>query len=133
MNQWLNDNVKCPCPGFSGYLKRVEAAFAQAKADNIAVLALSFAIDSCGTIDNFIRVMDELHKNFAPNTEFLPDLALGYIPDGQVRLDEIFSANWFKGIDICNYLGRYSFTELNNVCQKAHVSKPPLRNPPLYY
>jgi adenosine deaminase len=126
MNQWLNDNVKCHCPSFSGYLKRVEAAFAQAKADNIAVLALSFAIDeidACGTIDNFIRVMDELHKNFAPNTEFLPDLALGYTPDEQIRLDEIFGANWFKGIDICNYSSRYSFNELKSICQKARESR----------
>ena len=29
MNQWLNDNVKCHCPGFAGYLKRIEAAFAR--------------------------------------------------------------------------------------------------------
>lgn len=102
MNQWLNDNVKIHCPGFSGYLKRVEAAFVQARTDNIAVLALSFATDeinACGTIDNFISIMDGLHKKFAPQTEFLPDLALGYNPDEQNKLDDILSANWFRGIE----------------------------------
>lgn len=126
MNQWLNDNVKCYCPGFSGYLKRVEAAFVQAKNDNIAVLALSFAIDeidACGTIDNFISIMDGLHKKFAPETEFFPDLAVGYEPGEQGKLDEIFSANWFKGIDICNYSSRYSMNELKKICQKARDSK----------
>ncbi|GKX67599.1 adenosine deaminase [Inconstantimicrobium mannanitabidum] len=126
MNQWLNDNVKCYCPGFSGYLKRVEAAFVQAKNDNIAVLALSFAIDeidACGTIDNFISIMDGLHKKFAPETEFLPDLAVGYEPGEQSKLDEIFSANWFRGIDICNYSRCYSMNELKKICQKSRDSK----------
>lgn len=126
MNKWLNDNVKCYCPGFLGYLKRVEAAFAQTKADNIAVLALSFAIDeinACGTINNFISIMNELHNNFAPNTKFLPDLALGYSLDEQIELDEIFNANWFTGIDICNYSNTYSLNELKSICQKARDSK----------
>lgn len=126
MNQWLNDNVKCYCSGFSGYLKRVEAAFVQAKNDNIAVLALSFAIDeidACGTIDNFISIMDGLHKKFAPETEFFPDLALGYEPGEQSKLDEIFSTNWFRGIDICNYSSCYSMNELKKICQKARDSK----------
>lgn len=126
MNQWLNDNVKCHCPGLSGYLKRVEAAFAQAKTDHIAVLALSFAtdeIDACGTIHDFMGIMTELHTTFASETKFLPDLALGYNPDEQGKLDEIFDAGWFRGIDICNYSGVYSMAELKKICRKAHDSK----------
>jgi adenosine deaminase len=127
MNQWLNDHVKSHCPpGLSGYLKRVEAAFAQAKTDNIAVLALSYAVDEVeafGTINNFINVMNEMHKTFAPDTLFLPDLALGYNLDEQDKIDEIFSANWFKGIDICNYSGMYSINELKSICQKGKNSK----------
>lgn len=126
MNQWLNDHVKCYCPGFSGYLKRVEAAFVQAEADNIAVLALSYAIDeidACGTINNFISIINEMHERFAPDTLLLPDLALGYALDERDRLDEIFSANWFYGIDICNYSNMYSISELKSICQKARDSK----------
>lgn len=125
MNQWLNDNVKIHCPGFPGYLKRVEAAFAQAKADTIAVLALSYAvdeIDAFGTIDDFIHTMDGLHKKFAPETEFLPDLALGYNLDEQNKLDAILGANWFIGIDICNYSNAYSMNEMKKICQKARDS-----------
>ncbi|OGO91999.1 MAG: hypothetical protein A2Y17_06430 [Clostridiales bacterium GWF2_38_85] len=126
MNQWMYDNVRCHCPGFMGYLKRIEAAFAQANTDNIAVLALSYSTDeiwACGTLDNFIQIMNDLRKNFAPNTTFLPDLALGYNLNEQNEIDEIFNANWFKGIDICNYSNIYSMSELKKVCQKAHESK----------
>ena len=125
MNQWLNDNIKVHCPGVPGYLKRIEAAFAQAKKDNIKVLALSYGIDEIkqlGSLDDFIHIMDGLHARFAPDTRFFPDLALGYIQDkeaGEERLDEIYSANWFKGIDICNYANTYTLQELKKVCVKA--------------
>lgn len=130
MNQWLNDHVKCHCPGFSGYLKRVEAAFAQAKADHISVLALSYGVDEVnafGHIDNFIKAMNELHENFAPDTLFLPDLALGYASDEREMVDEIFDACWFRGIDICNYSGEYSMHELKSMCQRARDSKLTLK------
>ena len=107
-------------------MKRVEAAFVQAEADNIAVLALSYAIDeidACGTINNFISIINEMHERFAPDTLLLPDLALGYALDERDRLDEIFSANWFYGIDICNYSNMYSISELKSICQKARDSK----------
>ena len=128
MNQWLNDNVKIHCPGVSGYLKRIEAAYAQANNDNIKVLAMSYGIDEIdlfGTIDEFINIMNELHERFAPDTEFYPDLALGYRPDkdaGLSRIEEIFAVNWFKGIDICNYSNFYTLQELKNICKKAHDS-----------
>lgn len=44
MQNWFNSNIKIHDNGKEGYLKRVEAAFAQAKEDHIAVLALSFII-----------------------------------------------------------------------------------------
>ena len=107
-------------------MKRIEAAFAQAKADNIAVLAMSFStgeIDACGGIDGFIAVMDGLHERFAPETRLLPDLALGYDLGEQDRLDEIFGAGWFKGIDICNYGSVYSMDEMKKIFRKARDAK----------
>ena len=122
MNRWLAEHVKCHCPGLSGYLKRIEAAFAQAQADHIAVLAMSFAvdeIDAFGSMQEFAAVMDRLHRDFAPDTRFLPDLALGYDVFEPRRLDEIFAAKWFSGIDVCNYAGRYTLQELRGVFRKA--------------
>lgn len=126
MNQWLNDHVKIHCPGgLPGYLKRVEAAFAQAREDSISVLALSFAIDEVdafGSVQHFISVMDDLHAKYAPDTACFPDLALGYSPDVGYeldRLDEIVSAHWFAGIDICNYAGHHTMKTLKQLAEKA--------------
>lgn len=123
MNQWLNDNIKCHCPaGVEGYLLRVEAAFAQASADNVQVLALSFGMDEIaelGGINNFIKQMNYLHQKFAPQTDFFPDLALGYSSDIQDKLDEIFSCKWFNAIDIMNYSYTYSMKELKEICKTA--------------
>lgn len=126
MNRWLNDHVKCHCPGFEGYLKRVEAAFAQAAADSIAVLAMSFDSDEIfafGGMDSFTAVMDEFHKRFAPKTVFLPDLSLGFASEEQEKFDEIFGAHWFRGIDIINYTGVYSMGDLKRICKKAREAK----------
>lgn len=123
MNAWLQDHVKCYFPDGSGYLPRIEAAFAQAEKDSIRVLALSFTLDEIyflGGINSFIDCMDRLLHTYAPNTCFLPDLALGYKKtDETERLDEILGAHWFCGIDICNYSHTYSISELKGVCRKA--------------
>lgn len=108
MQEWFENNVKCHCIGIQGYLKRIEAAFVQAQKDNIKALAMSFGIgeiDSLGNMESFSRIIDELHQHYAPNSEFFPELAFGR--EGKIdtiinRLDEIFSYNWFKSVDICN-------------------------------
>ena len=124
MNQWLNTHVKCHSPGISGYVKRVEAAFAQAAADHIQVLALSYGIDeidSLGGMDIFLHYMELLHHTFAPDTEFYPDLALmGPASAEMDRLDEIFSKHWFHGVDIINYQNLYTMAQLKTICRKAH-------------
>lgn len=123
MNQWLNDNIKCYCPsGVEGYLLRVEAAFVQASADNVQVLALSYGMDEIaelGGMNNFIKQMNYMHQKFAPKTDFFPDLALGYSSDKLDMLDEIFSYKWFNAIDIMNYSYTYSMKELKEICKKA--------------
>jgi hypothetical protein len=62
----------CRAPnGKPGYLKRIEAAFAQAKEDYIVVLALSFGLevmDFLGRIDNFIHSLNYNHDSYAPET-----------------------------------------------------------------
>ena len=123
MDRWFSDNVKCHFPDKSGYIQRLAAAFVQAKADNISVLAMSFGVsevDWLGGMDIFTAVMNGLHNAFAPKTVFLPDLSLWQASDAE-KLDEIFSANWFKGIDICNYVSANPMTmaEMKAMCRKA--------------
>ena len=124
MDEWFVNNVKCHFHDKSGYLIRVAAAFAQAKADNIAALALNYGVAEVkflGGIDIFIAIMNGLHKHFAPETKLIPDLLL-WSPNDLNQLDEIFSANWFKGIDIVNYVNADKCTigELKAMSRKAH-------------
>jgi len=121
MDKWFIDNIKCHFPTKNGYIMRVAAAFAQAKADNISVLAMTYgASEVCalGNLDIFIAVMNGLHSAFAPKTTFLPDLTL-CAPDDLNKLDELFSANWFRGVDINNYQNAMSMCDMKAMSRKA--------------
>ncbi len=107
MQEWFEQNVKVHCPGITGYLKRIEAAFAQAEKDSIQKLALSFGlgeVDALGGMDRFIQTMDAMHATYAPHTTFLPELALDRACDvvqTYGMLEEYLSPKWFASIDIC--------------------------------
>lgn len=109
MQEWFQWNIKRNCNGMVGYLRCLEAAFIQAKADNICVLAMSFGIygiDTLGGIDNFVNVLNILHQRYAPQIDFRPELSIRResAPDNILyRLDEILDKNWFQSIDICGY------------------------------
>lgn len=122
MNAWLRLNVRCHFPDGNGYCNRVEAAFVQASVDCIQGLALSTAvgeIDSLGGMEKFMSFYRSLNQTLSPHTRFLPDLALGYDKREVARLDEVLAANWFTGIDICNYGNTYTLRELKGICRKA--------------
>jgi len=138
MQEWFENNVKCHCTGIQGYLKRIEASFAQAHKDNIKVLSLSFGIgeiDSLGNMKSFSDSVNALHQYYAPDTNFYPELALGreskidYILN---RLDEILSYGWFKSVDISNnefaqsirnFKPIYKHVKASGLRLKAHVGE----------
>lgn len=105
MQKWFEDNIKVLYPGTEGYLKRVEASFVQAADDNIEVLSMSYGISeiaSMGGMEQFIKMMDGFHMQFAPNTKFYPELAVYDSRDVEFelsRLKDILCFNWFKSID----------------------------------
>jgi len=136
MQAWFVQNVKIHCPGTAGYLKRIEASFAQAEMDHIRLLTLSFGPDevvSLGGIEPFIKTMDILHATYAPNTTFLPELALDRACDVEQTfglVEDILSYKWFASIDICcNELAQpirhfqkiYWLAKNNGLRRKAHV------------
>lgn len=138
MQEWFDNNVKCHCTGIQGYLKRIEAAFAQAQMDNIKVLSLSFGIgemDLLGGIGSFTDTMDALKQHYAPDTAFFPELALGResnIDSVLNRLDEILSYGWFRSVDICNnefaqpirnFKPIYRCAKASGLRLKAHVGE----------
>jgi adenosine deaminase len=126
MDVWFKENIKNHFPDKNGWIQRLAAAFIQAETDNITVLSLSYEVSEVnymGGIDIFIAVIDGLHKAFAPNTIFLPDLSLVNSNDAN-SLDEIFGKNWFKGIDIINYSDKpysekMSMNDMKAMCRKA--------------
>ena len=122
MDEWFKNNVKCHFPDRDGYVQRIAAAFVQAKADNIALLAMSYGmseIDSLCSLELFAAVMNGLHTAFAPETRFMPDLFL-YSSVDLDTLDALFSANWFAGIDLCNYANTMSMDDMKAMSRKAH-------------
>nr|WP_167521172.1 adenosine deaminase [Paenibacillus timonensis] len=108
MQAWFESNIKIHCRGLQGYLKRIEASFAQAQADRIEVLALSFGLDEISTLGGmktFMGIIEELHRCLAPGTSFFPELSLGResrIEDILKEIDEVLAYRWFASIDICN-------------------------------
>lgn len=108
MQEWYEWNVKRHTPGMQGYLKRIEAAFAQAQEDHVQILALSFGIDEIdtfGSMESFMSAINELHRHYAPDTRFYPELSFGReagIDSILNRLDQILSCRWFTSVDICN-------------------------------
>ena len=72
-----------------------------------------------GGLDIFVAIMNGLHNTFAPETKFLPDLSL-WSPSDLYKLDELFSANWFKGIDINNYSQAMTMDDMRAMSRKAH-------------
>lgn len=138
MQNWFDSNIKVHDNGIGGYLKRVETAFAQAKEDNIVVLALSFSIsviDNLGGIDKFISTLNYYNKTFAPEAKYYPELSLSREDDVNGvfdRLNEILSRNWFKSIDICgnelaqpikNFQKIYRKAQSYGVKLKAHIGE----------
>ncbi|KUP20508.1 hypothetical protein [Paenibacillus sp. DMB5] len=138
MQEWFVRSVKSHCPGIEGYLKRIEAAFVQAADDGIELLALSFGIDeieSLGGMDTFIRIMDTLRQRYAPQTAFLPELALDWACNTDAvhaRLDDIFAYHWFRSIDICgpelaqpvsNFRSIYRTAKSAGLVLKAHTGE----------
>ncbi len=138
MQEWFEQNVKIHCPGTAGYLKRIEAAFAQAETDHIQLLAMSFGlgeIEVLGGMEPFIRTMDMLCATYAGHTTFLPELSLDRACGMELIYDTVkdaLSYRWFASIDICgNELAQpiqpfqkiYRLAKDMGVKRKAHVGE----------
>lgn len=125
MQQWFEKNVKVHCPGLQGYLKRIEASFAQAYEDQITVLSMSFGIgevQSLGSMEPFISMINDLHQRFAPNTKFYPELALDRADHPEAilnQVEEMLSYGWFTSIDICNNELAQPITNFKTIYRRA--------------
>lgn len=139
MQEWFDVNIKPICSGKDGgWLRRIEAAFHQAQEDNIKILSLNFGIDNIdlmGGMIPFMNAIDNLCKTHSPNTLFLPELGIGLyqnVDEVLNKLDEVFSYNYFKSIDlntgedhalIQNFIPIYRKAKNAGLILKAHVGE----------
>lgn len=138
MQEWYEANIRNITSGEIGAIKRWEAAFKQANEDNIAALVLSFGIDECAVVGGmkpFVKLMNEMSKELAPDTLFLPELTFFRSCDMSPvveRLDEIFAYDFYKSIDVCGdefaapveaLVPLYRKAEENGLKLRAHVGE----------
>lgn len=107
MQAWYKKNIRCHCQGTEGYEIRIKGAFVQAKDDGITRLVLSFGLGEetlYDNLSNFIKVVSDIHKETAPEIEFIPELSLdrGTNIESILHLcEEYFNMNFYQSIDIC--------------------------------
>lgn len=107
MQAWYKNNIRCHCQGTEGYEIRIKGAFDQAKDDGVTRLVLSFGLGEetlYGNLSNFINAISDIHKETAPEIEFIPELSLdrGTNVESILHLcDEYFRMNFYQSIDIC--------------------------------
>ncbi len=107
MQLWYEKNVKIHCVGVKGYIKRIEAAFLQAKQDGVSVLSMSFGMGEEALFDHdilrFISAIKDLHLSMAPDVQFIPEVCFSRsneIVSVQRYMDHILAFDFFKSIDL---------------------------------
>jgi adenosine deaminase len=107
MNKWNAEYIKPLLQGRSGYEKRLEASFVQAKLDGIKVLHMSVSIREEELYDNSVEELTAalrcIHQTFAPEITFVPEIAFDtYTPIDKInsKLDEYLAQDYFKSIDV---------------------------------
>lgn len=138
MQRWYVQNIKPLCGGKEGFLKRVEAAFAQAKTDGITVLAMSFGVGDAlhfnNNLKSYVSAIDKIHKATAGEINFIPEICFGRTDDIdpiESCFDEILSLDYFKSIDLVgddtqpldNYQSLYRKAKEHGFILKAHVGE----------
>ena len=135
MDLWFKQNIQSKLPqGVENYLKRVEANLVSAKENHVVSLALDFGIGEIyemGGMENFIKIITNLNKLYAPDAKLHPVLTIRELR-GLEYLEDIFSYKWFTAIDIINYKKDIPMDVLKIVCDfaknnglrcKAHIGE----------
>ncbi|WMM23934.1 hypothetical protein RBU61_13505 [Tissierella sp. MB52-C2] len=138
MQRWYEKNIRYHCQGIDGYEVRIKGAFQQAKDDGVTKLVLSFGLGEealYGSLPNFIKAISSIHKETAPEIEFIPELTFdrGSNVNSILHLcDEYFSMNFYKSIDICgnefaqsiaNFKQLYRLAKSYGIKLRAHVGE----------
>jgi adenosine deaminase len=137
MQQWHHKNLIPIFEGTLGYEKRIEAAFVQAKDDGVKVLNMNISLgEVCyydNSVENLVKALKRIHKTFAPDIIFLPEIALNTltpIKTTEELLEQFISQNYFKSMDmygdefyIPSFKKIFRKGKENGLILKAHVGE----------
>ena len=138
MQEWFTHAIKPYCSGNEGIILRWEGAFAEAKRNNIARLAMNFGvpeIELVGGMDTFVKLIRRFHQEYCPRTVFEPEITYVSVCDVAMeaeRIDEYISAGFFRSIDVCGgedikpveeFLPLYRKAERYDLTRRMHVGE----------
>ncbi len=138
MQEWFTTLIKPHCTGIERGILRWEGAFAEAKRNHIARLAMNFVaseIDLLGGMDVFQKIIEGFHQEYCPDTVFEPEITYVSFCNAKQEADKIeeyISTGFFKSIDVCGgekvqpfdaYLPLYRKAEQYHLTKKMHVGE----------
>lgn len=138
MQEWFTKEIKPYCTGKEGIILRWEGAFAEAKRNHIARLAMNFGvteIDLVGGMEPFQKMIDGFHQKHCPDTVFEPEItyiSLCNVEEEAERMDQFVSDGYFRSIDVCggenlqpieDFLPLYRKAEQFHLIKKMHVGE----------
>lgn len=104
-------------------MKRIEGTLRAAAEDNVRILAANFGVfepEQYGGIESFSYLIQTMAIHFSPNTHIVPYASIREFVDIGY-LQDLLSANWFKGVDIINYDGKLSDNDIRKISEVAHA------------
>ena len=124
MGKWIKENSLVD--GIISFENNIEAALIQAKNDGVKVLEMSFDTRYRnyfeGKVENLISVLDNLHKSFAPDVIFRPEISLNreiQINILEEQFEPYLDFEYFKSIDLCGNEYGQSIKSFKNIYKKA--------------
>lgn len=138
MDEWYDTNISEYTKGFKGMVNKYISLFKTAQEQNIKVFSPAFCLSKLRYFDNntgeYIKFIKTIQKQYAPDTEFYPELQLRRemnIEDAEKKFLEAAKYDFFKSIDLMGdeKIGTSKFKELYKEAHKlgwilkAHVGE----------
>ncbi|QTA37916.1 hypothetical protein JYK00_09395 [Thermosipho ferrireducens] len=139
MENWVNQHYLPYIKGTTGFEKAIEAAFVQAKEDGVVKLEMSidvyFRHFYGGSAGKLIEVLKKLHKKYAPEVNFIPELGFNRSVSQDLLIEwfePYLDYDYFKSVDLygdelaqpaSNFKQLYRIAKSNGFKLKAHVGE----------
>ena len=138
MQAWFTGSIKPYCSGREGIILRWEGAFAEAKRNHIARLAMNFGpeeIELAGGMETFRAIIEGFYREYCPDTVFEPEItyvSMCDVDEAADRIDGYLAGGFFRSIDVCGgeenkpveaFLPLYRKAEQYGLVKRMHVGE----------